>query len=132
MFLLDVTIAFDREVEKLIATKPEFQSWIKNHEKRNVVLNSCCDQIVAAERKMGQRFTAQQRQQIVQTMAKMFVHLAIEQKKQRVMSDAAVYAQKPKTDSRTEELKAVMKEINDRPDIEVPGHGIREVDGTTH
>jgi hypothetical protein len=83
MFLVDVTSDFDLACAEICRGKPEgFALFVKEHERRPLVLRNLCHQILTAEKRMRVKFDATMRMELVRSVASMFVS-AIELKREQ-------------------------------------------------
>lgn len=89
MLLFDVTKNFDLACDAFLKDKdPELLVFVKRHERRRLVLDNLCDQVLEYERKFGGKVKVGGRNQIIATTAAMFIDACREHHKQKQWSEA--------------------------------------------
>lgn len=94
MFLFDVTRDFDLACKKMLENNSHLNvpfSFIQNHERRPVVLDAVCRQVIALERKAMVKkslLNPRTRYEVIAATAQLFVKMAIQQRDQSVLSEA--------------------------------------------
>lgn len=119
MFLFDVARDFDIACQRMLEVNPQLNipwNFIKDHERRPVVLRNVCAQIMSLERKAQLKKTIlvpRARKELIAAAAQLFVKLAVQQRDQSVLSEADKYVMTLK-DQAKEEVKemGVLKEFN--------------------
>lgn len=119
MFLFDVARDFDTACKAMLDKNEHLGipwTFIKDHERRPVVLTNICRQILSLEHKAEVtklRFTQKDRKQIIAACAQLFVKMAIQQRDQSVLSEADKYliSEKDKAKREVEEM-GILKEVN--------------------
>jgi len=81
----NVKVIFDKFLEETLAPKPEILKFVLNHERKDLVLNNLCDQILRAER-YNFNFNAEKYRFIIRSMAKTFATVCLEHHRQQALS----------------------------------------------
>jgi hypothetical protein len=116
MLLFDVTAEFDRQLKGFIGHKPNVYQFLKNHERRTLVLNNLCHQVLVYERKFKTKLDRHQRNKIIGEAVKIFCHVALKQRHQQLMSDIQRHqvAQGNEAQNQTkDEMKEILVEVPD-------------------
>lgn len=119
MFLFDVARDFDIACKAMLDKNQHLGipwTFIKDHERRPVVLTNICRQILSLEHKAQvtrHKLTARNRKEIIAACAQLFVKMAIQQRDQSVLSEADKYLieEKDKAKREVEEM-GILKEVN--------------------
>lgn len=119
MFLFDITREFDAACEGILVynakvPEPDVLSFVRQHERRPLVLDNLCHQVVLYERKLGAKANVVERNRIINYVAQMFIDAVKLKQQQELWS----YCRRLE-----EERKA--NRLNDA------NHLIREVDNAT-
>ena len=128
MFLFDIARDFDLACKKMLENNPHLDipwTFIKDHERRPVVLESVCRQILTLERKAQIKkhlLNPRTRYEIIAACAQLFVKLAIQQRDQSVLSQADKFLieEKDKAKREVEEM-GILQEVNRGKRIIVKG-----------
>jgi hypothetical protein len=118
MFLFDVARDFDYACKVMIEKNPQLGlpwTFIRDHERRPVVLNNVCKQIMALESramKKNKVFDPRARKEVIAAAAQMFVKLAVQQRDQSVLSEADKFLiqEKDKAKREVQEM-GILKEV---------------------
>ncbi len=109
MFLFDITINFDKACASLIPDDPELLRFVKNHERKNLVLNNLCKQVLQVERQLGSKITPGVRNNLILEVARMFVEAAKKAHEKKQMSAAELTRQSRKSEP-FEEMGEILKD----------------------
>lgn len=94
MLLFDITTNFDKACDAFLKDKePDLLAFVKRHERRTLVLNNLCDQVLRLEKRFGGKTKAGMRNQIIAATAAMFIDACREHHKQKTWSDAEKHRQ---------------------------------------
>jgi len=85
MLLFDVTTQFNKQIKELIKN-PEQQKYLLEHERRTLVIDNICNQVLYYEKKYTSKLDLKQRDIVINEAVKMFAHAALEHHKQQQMS----------------------------------------------
>ena len=119
MFLFDVTKKFDQCCEALCRkdlTDPHSElnvdllRFIKDHERRPLVLSSLCDQVLALENRFKSRADTKRRNQIIAATAQMFVSAVKKHRDQQMLSDLEKSRIKREAE-KYDDAKSLIKEV---------------------
>ena len=113
MLLFEITQEFDRQLKDIFESKPVIYNWLKNHERKNVVLNRVCNEVLIYEKKFHARLKLSQRNAIIKEAVKLFAGCAIEHKEQQLMTEGQK-AVIQKRESEMKELEEGVVEVHDR------------------
>lgn len=111
MLLFDVTRDFEVCCDHLLKERRVERAFIRNHERKQLVLQNLCKQVEIYEKKYRNRIDPRQKRKIIAATAQMFVNAAIKERNEKYLSDAA----KKKTDKRIdamEEMSQVLVETD--------------------
>lgn len=81
----NVKVIFDKFLEETFLTKPEILKFVLNHERKDIVINNLCDQIIRLER-YNINFNAEKYRFIIRSMAKTFATVCLEHHRQQSLS----------------------------------------------
>ena len=109
MLLLDITTEFDLACTRELAQQPEILSFVKRHERRNVVLGNLCQQVVLFERTFRGQKTREKRSQIIDAAALMFISAVKRQREESNWSHARKAQERAKGSLR-QEVSRLIKE----------------------
>ena len=119
MFLFDVARDFDIACKAMLDKNKHLDvpwTFIKDHERRPVVLDSVCRQIITLERKAQIKkhlLNPRTRHEIIAASAQLFVKMAIQQRDQSVLSEADKFLiqEKDKAKREVEEM-GILQEVS--------------------
>lgn len=118
MFLFDIARDFDIACQKMLENNAHLNvpwTFIKDHERRPVVLDSVCRQIMTLERKAlikKHLLNPRTRYEIIAASAQLFVKMAIQQRDQSVLSEADKFliSEKDKAKREVQEM-GILQEV---------------------
>lgn len=115
MLLFDVTLKFDAAVKVICKRQhvDELVAFCRDHEKRPVVLNNLCEQVLMFEKRFAPHANAKPERlnEIIATVAYQFVRAIKAQRDEQLMSEAAK-AEHINPD--LSDIESAMVEVNDR------------------
>jgi hypothetical protein len=113
--LANVKTKFDLRLEEKFKTKPDVLKFLKNHERKNIVLNRLCEEIVKCER-FCVTFNVNKYLMVINSVADMFASNALNYIEQQMLSDAEKNRLIKKADAIKEAENVMMileKEVKD-------------------
>lgn len=81
----NVKVIFDKFLEETFTPKPEILKFVLNHERKNVVINNLCEQILRIER-YNINFDAHKYTFVIRSIAKSFATVCLEHHRQQSLS----------------------------------------------
>lgn len=98
MLLFEVSTKFDEVLERRLVTRPDVLRFLKNHERKQTAVQNLCREVVAAEMKLGARFTPKHLDWLVEFVVSLYVRSAIAHRDESFLSDAEKARLSKKTD----------------------------------
>lgn len=118
MLLFDVTKDFETCCDHILKEKRTERAFIRNHERKVIVLQNLCNQVQVYEKRFRTRLDIRERNKIVAASAQLFVEAALKEHDQKQWSEAKRIGEERKVWEK-EELQDELSK------------GIVEADGTT-
>lgn len=118
MSLIDVRNKFDQTIDSIFKDKPIFISFLKKHERKELVLKNLCEEIVKCER-YSLSFNANKYNTVITEVVKMFATNAIKHAEEKLISQAEITRRQKASDTikNAEETMLILeKEFKDEQD----------------
>lgn len=84
--IANVTIRFDNEIRRIFAKNEFAQHYLLNHERKPVVIKSCCEQIEICERQSTLNFDATKYQYVITELVKFWAKSALKHAQEQMLS----------------------------------------------
>lgn len=86
MSSIEVTKRFDEEIDKIFKNRPEITRFIKNHERKELVVRNLCAEIIKCE-KFSLNFDCNKYSKVIGSVARMFASHAIRFAEESIVSE---------------------------------------------